>query len=74
MYSLINFSSITFRLVPSFIACLQDIEQLKQYIEVYNGYINVWKKYMAIDEDMSLLLPDELFLLSKFDYKFESFY
>ena len=47
---------------------LQDIEQLKQYIEDYNEYIKVWKKYMAIDEDMSLLLPDELLILSKFDF------
>ena len=30
--------------------------------------MTVWKKYMKIDEDMSLLTHDELLILSKFDF------
>jgi hypothetical protein len=47
---------------------IDSIEKDKQDIEDYNKYIKAWKKYMAIDEDMSLLLPDELLILSKFDF------
>ena len=32
---------------------INDIEEEKQKIEDYNEYLIVWKKYMAIDEDMS---------------------
>ena len=47
---------------------LQEIEQEKQFIQEYNEYVEVWKKYMKIDEDMSLLTHDELLILSKFDF------
>ena len=47
---------------------LHEIEEEKQFIEEYNQYLTVWKKYMKIDEDMSLLTHDELLILSKFDF------
>lgn len=47
---------------------INDIEEEKQYIEEYNEYLNVWKKFMAIDEDMSRLTNEELIILSKFDF------
>jgi hypothetical protein len=47
---------------------LQEIEQEKLFIEEYKEYLLVWKKYMKIDEDMSLLTHDELLILSKFDF------
>jgi len=47
---------------------LQEIEQEKQFIQEYNEYVEVWKKYMKIDEDMGLLTHDELLILSKFDF------
>ena len=47
---------------------LHEIEEEKRFIEEYNQYLIVWKKYMKIDEDMSLLTPDELLILSKFDF------
>ena len=47
---------------------LNSIEQDKQDIEEYNTYLKAWKKYMQIDEDMSLLTNDELLILSKFDF------
>jgi hypothetical protein len=47
---------------------INDIEEEKQKIEDYNEYLIVWKKYMAIDEDMSRLTNEELIILSKFDF------
>jgi hypothetical protein len=47
---------------------LQEIEEEKKFIEDYKEYLIVWKKYMKIDEDMSLLHHDELLILSKFDF------
>jgi hypothetical protein len=47
---------------------LHEIEEEKRFIEEYNQYLMVWKKYMKIDEDMSLLTHDELLILSKFDF------
>jgi hypothetical protein len=47
---------------------LHEIEEEKQFIEDYKAYVTVWKKYMKIDEDMSLLHHDELLILSKFDF------
>ena len=47
---------------------LHEIEEEKRFIEEYNQYLTVWKKYMKIDEDMSLLSHDELLILSKFDF------
>jgi hypothetical protein len=47
---------------------LHEIEEEKRFIEEYNQYLIVWKKYMKIDEDMSLLTHDELLILSKFDF------
>jgi len=34
---------------------LQEIEQEKEDIQTYKEYLTAWKKYMKIDEDMSLL-------------------
>jgi hypothetical protein len=39
------------------------------FIKDYNKYIEVWKKYLKIDENINLLLPDELLILSKFDFR-----
>ena len=47
---------------------LHEIEEEKRFIEEYNQCLIVWKKYMKIDEDMSLLTHDELLILSKFDF------
>jgi hypothetical protein len=47
---------------------IESIEQDKQDIEDYNKYLKEWKKYMVIDEDMSLLSNDELLILSKLDF------
>ena len=47
---------------------ISEIEEDKQYIEDYNEYLIAWKKYMAIDEDMSRLTNEELIILSKFDF------
>jgi hypothetical protein len=47
---------------------LYSIEQDKKDIEDYNTYLKAWKKYMQIDEDMSLLTNEELLILSKFDF------
>ena len=47
---------------------IDSIEQDKQDIEDYSKYLKAWKKYMQIDEDMSLLNNDELLILSKFDF------
>ena len=48
---------------------LDEIEQEKQDISDYNEYIIVWKKYLKIDENVNLLLPHELLILSKHDFK-----
>jgi hypothetical protein len=48
---------------------LDEIEKEKQDIADYNNYIVVWKKFMKIDENVNLLLPDELIVLSKYDFK-----
>ena len=45
---------------------LQDLPQ--EEIQEYKDYLIVWKKYMKIDEDMSLLTHDELLILSKYDF------
>ena len=41
----------------------------KVEIQEYKEYLTVWKKYMKIDEDMSLLSHDELLILSKYDFR-----
>ena len=38
-------------------------------IEDYKKYVQVWKKFIKIDENINLLLPDELLILSKYDFK-----
>ena len=48
---------------------LDEIEKEKEDIIDYNKYIQVWKKYLKIDENINLLLPDELLILSKFDFR-----
>ena len=48
---------------------LEEIEKEKEDIKDYNKYIEVWKKYLKIDENINLLLPDELLILSKFDFR-----
>ena len=45
---------------------LEEIEKEKEDIKDYNKYIEVWKKCIKIDENINLLLPDELLILSKF--------
>ncbi len=42
---------------------LDEIEKGKENIKDYNKYIEVWKKYLKIDENINLLLPDELLIL-----------
>ena len=48
---------------------LDEIEKEKQDIADYNNYIVVWKKFVKIEENNNLLLPDELIVLSKYDFK-----
>ena len=48
---------------------LDEIEKEKEDIKDYNKYIEVWKKYIKIDENINLLLPDELLILSKYDFR-----
>jgi hypothetical protein len=48
---------------------LHEIEKEKQDITDYNNCIVVWKKFLKIDENVNLLLPDELIVLSKYDFK-----
>ena len=48
---------------------LDEIEKEKEEIENFNKYVVVWKKYLQIDENINLLLPDELLILSKYDFK-----
>ncbi len=46
-----------------------EIEKEKEEIEDYKKYFEVWKKFIKIDENINLLLPDELIILSKYDCK-----
>ena len=48
---------------------LDEIEKEKEDIENYKKYVEVWKKYIKIDENINLLLPDELLILSKYDFR-----
>jgi hypothetical protein len=48
---------------------LDEIEKEKEEIEDYKKYVQVWKKFIKIDENINLLLPDELLILSKYDFK-----
>jgi hypothetical protein len=48
---------------------IESIKQDKEDIEDYRHYLKVWKKFMKIDENINLLLPDELLILSKFDFR-----
>ncbi len=48
---------------------LNEIEIEKENIKDYDKYIEVWKKYLKIDENINLLLPDEILILSKFDFR-----
>ena len=48
---------------------LDEIEQEKQDIADYNDYIIVWKKFVKIDENVNLLYPHELLILSKHDFR-----
>jgi hypothetical protein len=48
---------------------LDEIEKEKEEIESYKKYVEVWKKFVKIDENINLLLPDELLVLSKYDFK-----
>ncbi len=45
------------------------IEKEKKEIENYKKYVEVWKKFIKIDKNKNLLLPDELLILSKYDFK-----
>ena len=48
---------------------LDEIEKEKEEIESFKKYVEVWKKFIKIDENVNLLLPDELLILSKYDFK-----
>ena len=48
---------------------LDEIEKETEDIENYKKYVEVWKKYIKIDENINLLLPDELLILSKYDFR-----
>jgi hypothetical protein len=48
---------------------LDEIETEKEEIENFKNYVEVWKKFIKIDDNINLLLPDELFILSKYDFK-----
>ena len=48
---------------------LDEIEKEKKDIEDYNLYLIVWKKFLKIDENINLLTPDELLILSKYDFR-----
>ena len=48
---------------------LDEIEKEKQDIADYNDYIIVWKKFVKIDENVNLLYPHELLILSKHDFR-----
>jgi hypothetical protein len=48
---------------------LDETEKEKGEIENYKKYVEVWKKFIKIDENIILLLPDELLILSKYDFK-----
>ena len=48
---------------------IDEIEKEKEDINNYNKYIEVWKKYLKIDENINLLLPDEWLILSKIDFR-----
>ena len=48
---------------------LDEIEKEKEDIENYKKYFEVCKKYIKIDENINLLLPDELLILSKYDFR-----
>ena len=47
---------------------LDEIEKEKKDIEEWNEYLIAWKKYLKIDENVDLLTPEELTILSKFDF------
>ena len=47
---------------------LDEIEKEKKDIEEWNEYLIAWKKYLKIDENINLLTPEELTILSKFDF------
>ncbi len=44
---------------------LDETEKEKEEIENYKIYVEVWKKYIKIDKNINLLLPDELLILPK---------
>jgi hypothetical protein len=48
---------------------LDEIEKEKEEIEDYKKYVQVWNKFLKIEENVNLLLPDELLILSKYDFK-----
>jgi len=48
---------------------IDSIKQDKEDIENYKFYLKVWKKYIKIDENVNLLTPEELLILSKFDFR-----
>ena len=47
---------------------LASIEKDKDDIINYKAYAKAWKRFNSIDEDMSLLTPEELVILSKYDF------
>ena len=47
---------------------LESIKKDKEDIEDYTLYLKTWKKFLKIDENVNLLTPEELLILSKFDF------
>ncbi len=45
------------------------VDEEKEEIENFKKYVEVWKKFAEIDENINLLLLDELLILSKYDFK-----
>ena len=39
---------------------LIEIEKENEYFQSYNKYMEVWKRYIKIDENINLLFPAEL--------------
>jgi hypothetical protein len=54
--------------ISSRLRAFDEIEEKKE-IENFKKYVEVWKKFVKIDENINLLLPDELLILSKYDFK-----
>jgi hypothetical protein len=48
---------------------LDEIEKKKEEIEKFKKYVEVWKKFIEFDENINLLLPDEILISSRYDFR-----